>query len=244
MSDGPLPAAELAPGTASDGSERRLEIAQWLLIAAMFVLAAWAWPRVPDQVPVHWNLAGQADRYGGKVEGLLLVPLLSLGLYALFRVLPRLDPGGANYARFRRPYGVIRVAVLASMLAIQLAVVAAALGTPVDITRILMVVIGAMFAVMGSVLPGVQPNWFVGIRTPWTLSSQRSWTATHKLGGRVFMGVGLATVLIGVVQPQWAFWVLLLGMGVGVTVLFAYSYRVWRDDPDKAAPLGTGGGAP
>jgi uncharacterized membrane protein len=212
---------------------RRIELVQWLLIGFMFGLTAWAWTRVPDQLPVHWDIAGEVDRYGGKVEGLLLVPLISLGLYGLFRVLPRLDPGRANYPRFAGAYSAIRIAILAVMAVIQLALVATALGQPIDVTRVIVVAVGALFAVIGAALGRLRPNWFVGIRTPWTLSSLRSWDATHRLGGRVFMAVGVATVLVGLVRPEWGLWTMLLGLGVGIVATVAYSYRVWRDDPDR-----------
>jgi uncharacterized membrane protein len=218
--------------------KRYVEGAQWLMLGGMFALTAWAWLRVPNQVPVHWNLAGDVDRYGGKAEGLLLVPVLAVALYGLFLVLPRLDPAGANYARFRGAYDVIRLAIIGLLGVVQVVVVATALGVPLDVSRILMVATGALFALLGGVLGRVQPNWFVGIRTPWTLTSQRSWTATHRLGGRVFAVIGLATAVVGLVRPEWAFWIMMVGLGVGMTATIIYSYRVWRDDPDKAEPPG------
>jgi uncharacterized membrane protein len=225
-------------------TDRRLELAQWLILAGIVLVTLWAWPRVPDQVPVHWNAAGQIDRYGGKAEGLLLVPALAFGFYALFLVLPRLDPGRASYARFGRAYGIIRVAFLALMAVVQVVIVAAALGSPVNTSRIIIVAVGGLFALLGSVLGQIRPNWFVGIRTPWTLSSVRSWDATHRLGGRVFVAVGLAAALVGLARPEWGFWALMLGMAVGVTAIIVYSYRVWRADPDKVPPPGAPNGRP
>jgi uncharacterized membrane protein len=222
-------------------AKRYVEGAQWLILGGMFALTAWAWSRVPDQVPVHWNLAGEVDRYGGKAEGLLLVPVLAIGLYGLFRVLPRLDPAGANYARFRGAYDVIRLAVIGLLGVAQVVVVGAALGVPLDVSRIMMVATGALFALLGGVLGRVQPNWFVGIRTPWALTSERSWVATHRLGGRVFAIIGLATAAVGLVQPEWAFWIMMVGLGVGMTATIVYSYHVWCDDPDKGPPPGERG---
>ena len=82
----------------------RTELPHLAVIAAMFVLAAATWSAAPDRIPVHWDLAGRVNRCGGKFEGLLLMPLLTLGIYLLFLVAPRFDLGRANYARFWRPY--------------------------------------------------------------------------------------------------------------------------------------------
>src|SRR5205814_5497884 len=111
---------------------RRSEWPQWALIAGMFVLTALAWPAAPDRVPVHWNLAGEVDRYGGKFEGLLLLPLLALGSYVLLRFLPRLDPRQANYAAFAATYTLIRTAILALMALVQVAVLLWVFGYTFD----------------------------------------------------------------------------------------------------------------
>ena len=86
----------------------RIELAQWIIIAAMFVAASVVWPTAPDQLPVHWSIQGQADGYGGKFERLLLLPLVTLGIYLLLAFLPRFDPGAGNYARFANVYALTR----------------------------------------------------------------------------------------------------------------------------------------
>jgi len=220
--------------------DKRVEAVQWLILVATLALTAWAWPRVPERMPVHWNLAGQPDRYGGRVEGLLMLPLVAVGLYALFLVLPRFDPGRANYPQFGGAYAAIRTAILGVLAVIHGAVVAVAMGWRGDFGSLIAVVIGAMLAVLGAALPRVQPNWFVGIRTPWTLSSRRSWERTHRVGGRLFVAVGLVTAGLGLVRASWAFVVMMAGLLVGVTAVIAYSYVVWRDDPDKVPPAGVG----
>ena len=161
----------------------RVELALLLLIALMFGAALVVWPSAPSDIPVHWNASGQVDRYGGKFEGLLLLPLMALGLYLLMRYLPNIDPGRLNYARFGGAYTAIRAGVLLLMAGIYAMVIAWVLGSPVDVSRAVPLAVGALFVLFGSVLGQVQPNWFVGIRTPWTLSSTESWSRTHRLGG-------------------------------------------------------------
>ena len=92
----------------------RTELPQLLLIAGMFALAAWSWPRLPEQIPTHWNLQGQVDGHGDKFVGLLLLPLTALGLYFMMLLLPLADPGGANYRNFAGAYNTIRLGILLS----------------------------------------------------------------------------------------------------------------------------------
>ena len=108
----------------------RFELPQLAVLAGMFIAAATCWSTVPDRIPVHWNLAGEIDRYGGKFEGLLLVPLISLGLYGLLLLLPRIDPGRANYAGFWRAYTIIRCLLIGFMAVVYSAMLITAYGVP------------------------------------------------------------------------------------------------------------------
>jgi len=217
-------------------SDWRLELGMLLVIAAMFAAAAAVWPSAPDAIPVHWNVSGEVDRYGGRFEGLLLLPLAALVIYLLMRYLPRIDPLRANYARFSGAYTAIRAAVLVLMAGIYGMVIAWVQQKPVDMSKLVPAALGGLFLLLGSVLGKVKPNWFVGIRTPWTLSSARSWERTHRLGGWLFMGLGLLFLLTGVFGLGSAGVGVFGAMLAVVVVLFVYSYFVWRADPEKQAP--------
>jgi uncharacterized membrane protein len=91
----------------------RVELLQLLVIAAMFAVAGWSWSQLPDRLPVHWNLQGQVDRWSDKFEGLLLLPIIALGLYLLMLLVPHVDPGRGNYQNFAKAFNVIRVALVA-----------------------------------------------------------------------------------------------------------------------------------
>jgi uncharacterized membrane protein len=218
----------------------RTELPQLLLIAAMFLATAATWPSAPGRVPMNWGLNGEPDRYGGRFEGLLLLPLIALGLYLLFLYLPRLDPKRANYERFRGAYTIVRVAVLAVLAAIHLFALMWVWGMDPRASAVNMLV-GVLFVVIGGVMGKFRPNWFVGIRTPWTLSSGLSWTKTHRLGGWLFVLMGLALIALGFLEPGLTA-VAVPALAVGsVVVLYAYSYLVWRGDADKeqsARPTG------
>ena len=215
------------------------EVPQLGLVVLMLLLAAFTWPGAPDRIAVRWDFQGEVTRYGGKAEGLLLLPALALAVYLFLLILPRIDPGRANYSRFAGPYNVIRVTLL-SLIALAYGVVHVWIrGYDIDVTLAALLLVGAMLIIFGAVMNKIRPNWFVGIRTPWTLTSQVAWTKTHRVGGWLFVLAGLWSFLLAVVRTTWALaaWVVLL---VGsVAGLFVYSYLVWRADPRKMASGGS-----
>jgi uncharacterized membrane protein len=118
---------------------------------------------------------------------------------------------------------------------LHLLAVGVALGSDLDLTRIVMIGTGGLFVVIGNYLPKVRPNYMMGIRTPWTLTSDVAWRRTHRLGGRLFVIEGLALMLLaGVgVSGSALVVVLLAGIGILLAVVFTYSYQVWKTDPDR-----------
>ena len=217
----------------------RIELPQLAVIAAMFVAATVAWPRAPERVPVHWNIQGQVDRYGGKFEGLLLTPLIALGLYVLLLVLPRFDPGYANYRRFATPYTVIRYLLIVVTTAIYTILLMSMFGHSVNTSAAILSIIGLLFIVLGNLMGKIRPNWFVGVRTPWTLSSKTSWTKTHRLAGWLFILMGVVSLAAGLVGAPWAVVTMIVVCGASVVWMVLYSYLVWRTDPHRVPPAGT-----
>lgn len=215
------------------------ELPQVGLIVLMVLLVVVTWPWAPDRIAVRWDFQGEVTRYGGRAEGLLFLPALALLVYLFLLVLPRIDPGHANYERFSGSYNVIRFTLL-SLMAIAYGVVHVWIrGYPIDVSAAGLLLVGVMLVVFGFVTDKIRPNWFIGIRTPWTLTSQESWTRTHNVGGRLFIVLGLWTLLLAVERTVWALavWVALLaGTIVG---LFVYSYLVWRADHRRLPPTGT-----
>lgn len=222
----------------------RTELPLLLLLGAMFVAAALTWPSAPDRIPVHWGFSGEPDRYGGRFEGVVVPPLIALGVYLAMIVLPRIDPGRANYANFPGAYTAIRYAVLGMIAAFYGVAQLAIHGAAVDLPRLGMAAIGVAFLIMGNVMGKLRPNWFVGIRTPWTLASKESWVKTHRLGGWVFIVAGLAMIVSGWVRVTWLTTTALVGFGAASLLLIGYSYFIWRADPDKTPPAGTSPASP
>ena len=215
---------------------RPLAIAAVIAVGLMLVLAGWAWGQIPAgaQVPIHWGIDGRPDGYASKEFALLFTPVLTVGLAALLYLVPRFEPRAQNLARSGPAYLQVTIALLGLMVALELLVVLAAIGSPVDTSLVLGVATGLLFMVIGNVLGKVRSNFVFGVRTPWTLSSDLAWNKTHRLVGRLFVLLGLAMIVVGLVGGTTAFFVVLLGgIAVVLVVAFAYSYRVWKSDPDR-----------
>jgi len=187
----------------------------WLLIGVLLaVLAATPATSIPTQ-----SVSGVPK---------WLAAVLVVGVYVVFLVLPRVDPARANYAQFIGVYNLIRLAVLA-LLVIVLGSVAFGVGS----VRLIPLGVGVLYVVGGAALGKVRPTWFFGIRTPWTLSSKRSWVKTHRVGGWLFMFWGLVVIVVGLLLPAGWIAVMIGGVLVVLAILLVYSYLVWRADPDK-----------
>lgn len=219
---------------------RRIEALQLTILGGMFLAAALTWPSAPDRMPIHWNAAGEVDGYGGKFQGLLLLPLIALAQYLLLRFLPRADPGRANYANFQGAYDTVRLAVLVLLAAVYGLLHGFLRGARLDVGLVVPVLIGGLLVVLGNTFGKLRPNWFIGIRTPWTLSSKEAWNRTHRVGGWLMVGLGLVTMIAAPVAGRRGLPVLVVGGSLGFVVWsMAYSYWVWRHDPHKTLPAGT-----
>ena len=207
-----------------------------LVVLGMLLVSLWAWPQIPAdaQVPIHWGIDGRANGWAPKPIALLGLPLLTVGLALLLAFAPRLDPRYANVQRSATAYWAIAFGSLALLAVVHVAAILVATGRSVNIGTVVSVAVGVLFVVVGNFLGKTRSSWIFGIRTPWTLSSERSWAKTHRLGGYLFILLGVLVVLVAIVAPGApdAF-VLLGGLALVILAVVSYSYLVWRDDPDR-----------
>lgn len=157
--------------------------------------------RMPAIVPTHWNYLGQPDAYGSKWMNLLFGPALLVFTLGLWVLLPKISPKNFQVETFRATYDYVMLLVNLMMLAMQVIIVQSSLGAKWDMTRLIMVVLFAFFALMGNVLGRVKRNYWMGIRTPWTLSSDRVWEATHRAAGKLWFIGGLVGAIAAIVMP-------------------------------------------
>lgn len=209
-----------------------------LIVAAAFIATAAVYPDLPDRIPVHWNMQGEVDRWSGRrISGALMMPLIIVLLWALMRWLPYIDPRRDNYAKFSTAFEAIMITLMLFMLLLHGMMLRAALGYPVAVERVIPVAIGILFIVMGNLMPRARPNWFFGIRTPWTLSSDRVWERSHRFGGRLFVIGGLLLAAAGLAGVSWTSRVLIAVVAVCSLGSVLYSYLEWRKEKrDSATP--------
>jgi uncharacterized membrane protein len=198
------------------------------IIVTLLVTAA-AYPALPDTVASHWNAAGQANGSMGKVTGILLVPFIMIALVALFAVLPRIDPMKKNYEKFRNYYDGFILIFILYLLAIQVQIILWNLGYQISPNLTFPILFGILFIYLGFLLEHAEPNWFVGIRTPWTLSSATVWKKTHELGGKLFKIVGVIS-FVGVLAGKFALWFILVPALVVAVYTVVYSYLEFRKE--------------
>jgi len=213
-------------------------VRKWIppvLIVLAMVASVIAYPHMAERVPTHWNMAGEVDGWSSRLMSAWLMPLMMAVILVILKLVPHIDPRKQNYEKFRGAYDAIVILILAFMLGLHVLMLAAATGRGVPFERIIPASVGAFFIVLGFILPRAHPNWFIGIRTPWTLSSDVSWERTHRLGGTLFMLTGALTLVSALIAPESSPWVLVSGGMVTVISLFIYSFIVWKREQGKGA---------
>jgi len=201
-------------------------VASWTLVVAAFVVAAAFYGRLPDPVPTHWNWKGVADGFTPKPWGPFVLPLVILAMCASLSILPRISPKGFRMEQFRRPFQQIIFALALFFFAIEMIALLAASGSHVSMGRAVFTVVGALFVALGNFMGKLTKNFFVGVRTPWTLASDEVWLRTHRLAGKLFVVVGIAVAVLALLGTSPVVEVVLLVVAGAIPVV--YSYVVYR----------------
>ena len=204
-----------------------------LLVIAATVASIVMYPQLPERMPTHWSMSGEVNGWSSRLFGAWLVPVMMAVIWIVMRALPHIDPRRENYEKFRGLYETLIVLTLVFMLGVHIMILAKSVGSNIDVGRYALSAVGLFFVAIGFMLPKAHPNWFVGIRTPWTLTSDLSWERTHRIGGPLFIIAGALTTVTGLISPSLTVWVLLASMLPVTIFLFVYSYRVWKDDTNR-----------
>lgn len=211
---------------------------EWLPITAILtslIVSVVLYPNLPKQMPIHWGPGGQPDNFGSRLTGAFMAPLLSAGVYLLMLVLPRIDPRQNNIRRFGDTYRLIRTGIVIFLVFVHFLTLNAVMRAGMTLNTTLMIAaVGLFLAVVGNYLPRTRSNWFLGVRTPWTLSSERVWKKTHRLAGRLFVVGGILLAAVGFLLPGSLVWVLLGVVVIMALVPVMYSYFIFREENDPA----------
>ena len=181
------------------------------------------WDRLPEQMPTHWNAAGEVDGWSSKPFAVFGLPLIMLAAQWLCTLGTGADPKKNNH-----PQKIVHLVLwIIPILSVVLHAVtyATALGKEVRMEMVMPVLMGLMFAIIGNYLPKCKQNYTIGIKIPWTLNSEENWNKTHRFAGRIWFVCGLAIMLTGFFGGFWIFLPIVLLM---VAAPFIYSYVLYR----------------
>jgi uncharacterized membrane protein len=189
------------------------------------------WNRLPDQMASHWNINDEVDGYMSKFWGVFMVPLITLGMFVLFLVIPSIDPLKANIAQFREAFNLVIVLIVAFLLYIYGLTLAWSMGyTDFKMSTSMLPAIGLLFIFIGFMLRQAKRNFFIGIRTPWTLSSDRVWDKTHQIGSTLFMLSGALAFVGSFFGGMAAFLMLMIPIFASTIFLVIYSYVLYKQE--------------
>jgi uncharacterized membrane protein len=194
------------------------------MLVAVTATSLYVYPSLPARVPTHWNLHGEVNAYGSR-GSIFVMPVGMAILLLVFRALPWLSPKRFEVERFYSTYLFVMVTVTGLFTFIFAVMLWAAVYPPVRIERVLLAGLCVFTVVLGSVLSNVRRNFWIGIRTPWTLADERVWDATHRLGGRMFIIGGLAGLIAALVAPPLA---VVIVLGAATTVPVVYSLVLYK----------------
>jgi len=200
-----------------------------ILIVAATLIGALLWNQLPEQMASHWDINDQVNGYMPKFWGVFMMPLMLLGISILLLVVPNIDPLKANIAQFRETFNLFITFITGFMVYIYILTLRWNLGyTNFGIGKAMLPAMGLLFIFIGFMFRKAKRNFFIGIRTPWTLSNDTVWDKTHQLGAILFIASGVLTVIGGFFGGTIAFWMLFIPLMGSTLFLVAYSYVLYQ----------------
>ena len=206
---------------------KNIQILISCLILASFVLGAYLYPIMPERMASHWDASGSVNGYMPKLSGLFLMPIISTVLFLAFLVIPRIDPLKENIAKFRAYFDLFILLLFGFLFYLYLLTILWDLGYRFNIIQLMAPAIGLLIFYAGVLTENAKQNWFIGVRTPWTLSSVRVWNKTNRLAGKLFKAAGILAVL-GAGLPQYAIFFILVPVILAGVYPIIYSYQEYQ----------------
>lgn len=198
-----------------------------IVVLGCFITGAIAYPNLPTTIISHWSATGRPNGTMGSFMGTFLLPLIMLMLVGLWALLPRIDPIAPGFKDFRRVYDFFMFLVVAFLAYTYALTLGANLGWNFVMSRALFPAIAVLFFTLGAILPFIKRNWFIGIRTPWTISNDLVWDKTHRLGSVLFEIAAICTFVGTFIEGVTAFWLLIIPILVAVIACAIYSYLLF-----------------
>jgi uncharacterized membrane protein len=199
-----------------------------IIIAISFIAGAYLYPQLPDSIASHWNAAGEVNGYMSKFWGVYLLPFIMIGISLLLVLVPNIDPLKSNIASFRKYYNVFLIGIALFLGYIYVLSLLWNLGYIFNFTTAIVPALAILWLLLGVVMEKTKRNWFFGVRTPWSLSSDIVWDKTHKLAGKLFKLSGVL-ILFAILFPAYSLWFILVPIISSALISAIYSYIAWRE---------------
>ena len=212
---------------------KKHKLLMWIFAALSAILTLAVYPSLPDQIPINWGFNGQID-YGSKINALFLgaIPLI---LVPLFIYLPKADPRKKNYDRFSKYYGDFGVFLMIFLLIFTAIILSESLWPGrISVTKVLPLMMGGLMIFIGNMMPKFKSNFFVGIKTPWTISDPDVWNKTHRLGGALFFWSGILYCLGCLWLPELVSFVVLMVFVLVSSIVPTVMSYLWYREKEKA----------
>lgn len=220
--------------TMADKETIKVHWIMWILIAASLIGTLIVYPKLPDQIPIHWNWQGEIDNYGPRIST-FITGLLPLFMAGLLYIMPLIDPRRDSYQKHAKAYSVLLNFMIIFFIGIHWATIAATVGYAINIGLIVKAGIGLLFLVIGNYMGQIRHNYSFGIRTPWTLANEVVWQKTHRLGKWYFIIAGLIFILTAASENLIVNAISMAFVVLGVCYLFVYSYLEFRKQEKLAS---------
>lgn len=200
-----------------------------VIVLLPFIYLAYLWNDLPNKVPVHWNIKGEIDRYGEKSELILIPILLPLLTYIIFIVVTKIDPKN-KLDKMGSKLEKIKFLLTTLMSILALFIIYSAKHQTFTNPNYIILLIGLLYLILGNYFKTIKANYFIGIRTPWTLENETVWNETHKLGGKMWFVGGLIIVISSLMLEKQTNFTLFIVITAIITVTpVVYSYLKFQN---------------
>lgn len=204
------------------------------IVLLPFIYLAYIWNQLPEKVPMHWNIKGEIDRYGEKVELIIIPIFLPLLVYIIFLVVPKIDPKN-RLNKMGNKLQTIKFLLTTLMSILALFIIYTAKNESFTNPNYMVLIIGVLYIVLGNYFKTLKANYFIGIRTPWTLEKETVWKKTHELGGKLWFIGGIIVVIASLIlRKETNFTVFLIITGIITIIPIVYSYLTFKNEKKTA----------
>jgi uncharacterized membrane protein len=199
------------------------------LILVSFLIGAYLYPYMPEKMASHWDANGSVDGYLPMLWGLFLLPVISAVLFLAFMLIPKIDPLKGNIEKFRGHFDVFILLLFVFLFYVHMLTMLWNLSYRFNFIQLLAPAFGLIIYYAGIMMENAKQNWFIGVRTPWTLSSEVVWDKTNKLAGKLFKVAGVLAAM-GLIFPKYAIFLILVPVILAAVYPIIYSYQKYQQE--------------